>query len=1075
MLKVGAKRLFSAALCAWGITVFVAAAGTTNVVPFSDDFESYANLTPLIDGTNGWYASSNIVIVQTNTAYTNGGGTKAAMVPPYCNLSNRVVEVASSNIWVSMRGQSCLGFFEEPSTNTTALFGVGINGYCSVYNGTNGWTEISTTIDGASAPVIETNQWARFDLRLNHNNHTWALFVNYQLMRTNIVFVNTNQSSFSGFDVQGVGTVETNYTTPSTTSYLDNVAVSYTPPTNLTEQTNNWRPVMAIDVTNVSRTIVQGLNAASNSFHVWKSAGYLAMHFTNSVTYTNSGAYTNWLSTNPDNGTNYGELSTVWLVFNTTNLPASNQPYQAVVQIDGTDDFFGISASNSPQSILVSVFVQSSPQLYVTPLNLTNSVTTGRRASGQNIYVANTGAPPRSAMAYTVSPGTNWISVSSSGGSVIDETNTVAFTYLTETLSPGWYTGLVTVTASGVATQTVSVAMRVNSIPVLSWNAGQLTWTNLMTEGETLANASFDVWNGSSAPTGTIQFTVSSDADWIELSPDSGTSSGERQAIAVTYHVSDLLPGEHTGTVTLAGVDVSTGVAASNSPLTIVANLTIRGKATLAVNVDNLSNSVLENAAVTNLEAFNIWNEAGTPRGGLSYTVTPSASWLSASPSSGIVTNDTNTIAVTWTAGSYAPGTYSGSIIVDGTDQLSGSRARNAPKTINVQMTVLSRTPVNYEKPTIYGTPYIGQTLTARNGLWQNMDRLTFTYQWQRANNISGAGMTSLAGETTSNHVVLAADRGKYMRIAVTATDPTPPPRSTTAYSDMVSTAKIKAAPGDFNGDGITDLWFFDPATGMWRASFGANSFAEGQFGSIGMTAVPGDYNGDGYLDLGLYESAHGMWHILCLPSGPALSGSMFGGLTEETQATPVPADYDGDGLTDVALYWRGYWAILYSSLGRIVLIPPIAAENATPVPADYDGDGIDDLGVYDAGLWTIYNALGELRSVSFGSAAWLPAPGDYDGDNIADLGIFSQRTNLWNMVYSSSGVTNAQSFGSSLGANLPLQGYYDHDPYCDPATLHDSTSGDFIIWCVTRTADTNFTYRGQTYQRSINDWRVSW
>ena len=174
----------------------------------------------------------------------------------------------------------------------------------------------------------------------------------------------------------------------------------------------------------------------------------------------------------------------------------------------------------------------------------------------------------------------------------------------------------------------------------------------------------------------------------------------------------------------------------------------------------------------------------------------------------------------------------------------------------------------------------------------------------------------------------------------------------------------------------------------------------------------------------------------------------------------------------------------MYSTLNQIVVIPPIAGAGATPAPADYDGDGIADLGVYDSGLWTICNVLGQQWAVQFGSSAWIPAPGDYDGDNIADLCIFNQTSNVWSMLYSTSGTTtNAmfpntfRSFGSSLGVNLPRPGYYDRrpDPYCDPATIHYSADGDFIIWCVTRTTETTFTYRGQTYQKSINNWRVSW
>lgn len=1080
MYKSKSGKYFSMALFILGMMGLSALAGTINTldVPFSDNFESYTNRTPLIDGTNGWYASSNSVIVQTNIVYR---GTNAAMIPPDCELSNRFVQVDGSNIWVSMMIQPCLidaSWVAADSllpTNSTAGFYINSNGYYVVYNGTSGWTELTTMYDGSAAPRVASNQWSRFDLRMDHGNRTWALFSDSQLLRTNIAFVNSDNFSFSGFDIQNIGLDPTNY--EATPGYLDNVSVSYTPPSNFPDQTNSWQPVLAISVTNVSRIIWGGQSASSNSFQVWKSSGYLPLLFTNLITYaTSCGTCTDWLSVAQANGTSHGEPSTVWLVLtNTASLPVSTQAYNATVQIDGTDKFFGISASNSPQYITVSLYVLDAPKLSVTPLYLTNSVTIGHRAAGQYFYVANTSTPPRFSMDYTVSSGTSWITNNPVSGSVIDETNLIALTYPTEALGLGWHTGVVTVIATG--TQDVHVAMRVNSLPVLSnsWNAGQ----NNITEGETLPATNFYVWNSSAWPTGTMQFTVSSDSDWLSLSPASGTSSGDRQAITITYaNVSSLLPGEYLGTITLVGQDVSTGDAASKSPTNLVVRLTVRGRATLVTDTTTLSGSVMENCVSTSPAAFNIWNGAGAPHGGLNYTVSPSVSWLTVSPSSGTVTNDHKAITVIWTPGGLAPGNHTGSIIVDGTDALTGGRAQGAPQTISVQMNVISRSPVNYEKPSIYGPPYIGQKLTARKGLWQNMDRLTFAYQWQRADNAAGTALVNISGEIASNYVVAVADRGKYMRIAVTATDANPIPRSTTAYSVLVPSAKIKAVTGDFGGDGVTDLWFFDPSTGMWRVSFAADIFAEGQFGSAGMMAVTGDYDGDGYLDLGVYDRDHGMWHLLLLPSGVYFSGSMFGGIYEETIATPVPADYDGDGATDVALYVRGYWAILYSSLGRIVLVPPIAGEDAAPVPADYDGDGIDDLAVYDSGLWTIQDVWGEQWSVSFGSAAWIPVPGDYDGDNITDIGIFSQSANVWNMIYSSSGVTHSRSFGTSRGANLPLQGYYDHDAYCDPATLNYSANGDFFVWCVTRSFYDHVPYKGtnsQTYQKSINEWRVSW
>lgn len=1067
MLKDFTGKHISLAIFSLGIMAAIASAERVSV-PFSDTFESYPNQTPLIDGINGWYATTNSVIVQTNTFYS---GAKAALIPSDAQaLSNRVFYVTNEVIWASMYVQASPGMFDVPNTNATALFGVGTNGHFCVCDGTN-WTELATAVDGSPAQVIPADQWTRLDLRMDYPKRRWALFANYQLVTTNTSFVNTNKYIFTGLNIEGMP--QSDY--PHDTNYLDNFEITFSNPPNIS--TNyTWIPGMAVDVTTVNRSILVGDTAASNLVYVTKSSGYIPLYFTNSIIYTNCGTNTGWLSVTPSCTNSYGESQKVQLDFNTASLPASNQPYQAVVRIDGSDIHMGLTASNSPQTVLVSVYVQSRPELGISPTTLTNSVTFRHRANAQELFVANTSALPHAPMAYTVSVNQpTWISASPTSGSVADNTNSIALIYTTENLAPNLYTAIVTVAVSGVATKQASVRMLVNTTPGLTWNAGAQNWTNTITEGQSLAGPVFEVWNCSGWPTGAMNFTVSSDAAWLSLTPSSGTSTGDHKSVTASYIVSSLTPGVYTSAVTVSAVDASTGETATNSPLTIAAKLTVKSRAAISVDVSSLSISVLENYGATNVAAFNVWNSGAAPRNILTYSVIPSATWLTVSPSEGTLTDNTNAITVTWQSGALAPGTYSGSITVYGTDQAIGSQAVGSPITIPATLTVVSRTPVNLEKPSIYGLTAIGQTLHARNGLWQNMDRLVFTYQWQHANNPAGAGVTDIGGETTTNHVVAASDKGKYMRIAVTAIDSIPEPRTKVAYSEFVSSAKIKALPSDFNGDAIADLWFFDPLTGIWRASFSGNNFAEGAFGKPGMTSVPGDYNGDGNLDVGVYDNSSGMWHVLCLPSGPSLSGSMFGGRVEETMATPVPYDYDGDGQTDPALYLNGFWAILYSTQGRISILQPIAGANAFPAPADYDGDSIIDLGVYDSGLWTIHTSIGWEWSVSFGGSTWLPAPGDYDGDNIADLGIYSPSLNTWNMIYTSSGATASTNFGSSLGGNIPCQGYYDHDAYCDPATIHYSTDGDFLIWCVTRTADTNFSYRGQSYQKSINDWRVSW
>ena len=204
---------------------------------FNDNFEQYTNLTPMVDGINGWYSSSYSIngtnyvsIVQTNIICPETGGIKSVMIPVDCTLSNRFTGISTTNVWIQMDVR--LSFYDSTNTpvvdtNVVMMFYVNTNGYFVVHNGTSdpdptnsvNWVTVTNSIQ---ISTIGTN-WVTIGIYEDFAKTNWDLYAKtnwdlpaaWVLVTNNIGFVNPTLTNFSGFnEVNG-----------SATSYLDNVYV----------------------------------------------------------------------------------------------------------------------------------------------------------------------------------------------------------------------------------------------------------------------------------------------------------------------------------------------------------------------------------------------------------------------------------------------------------------------------------------------------------------------------------------------------------------------------------------------------------------------------------------------------------------------------------------------------------------------------------------------------------------------------------------------------------------------------------------------------------------------------------
>ncbi|WP_408605339.1 SpvB/TcaC N-terminal domain-containing protein, partial [Leptospira alstonii] len=208
---------------------------------------------------------------------------------------------------------------------------------------------------------------------------------------------------------------------------------------------------------------------------------------------------------------------------------------------------------------------------------------------------------------------------------------------------------------------------------------------------------------------------------------------------------------------------------------------------------------------------------------------------------------------------------------------------------------------------------------------------------------------------------------------------------------------------GDYNGDGISDILFFNPKSGNWKAAEGRKEggynfklYANRYQGYNTQEKirffkgnVSGDYNGDGRSDIAFYLPETRDF-VVAEHDGRVFQfksyGRLMAGIPDIFRMEWFAGDYDGNGLSDSVLFDEptGQWTLMLNKGGSFEFL-----RFAKKFQNVFRNDYIPDSNLDSSSTNDSTKPGKDHDKVNF-------LVGDYNGDGRTDISLYDSRSGKW-------------------------------------------------------------------------------